>query len=163
VKTLLCCVLFVLSTAPVSRAEIIIRLKDGRSVSVAVNKDDVEAILFTNGSGGGPGSTTMLPAGKTPQNSNGSRPPSVVSQQTASGTVRILSGRFGAAGKYCDAGPKLKAVCDGTAGCEARADGSWCGDPNMGVVKELEVQYSCGAAASVLRAKENDTIQIRCK
>jgi len=160
--------LVLLGAASAGNGEIVIRLKDGRSVSVPVNKEDVEAIIFKDGgSGGGRGGVVPGPdrpiGGMMPQPSPAQPGVAPPAQGAGTGKVRIISCRFGAAGKYCDAATRLQHICNGESSCKAPADGSLCGDPAPGVVKELTVEYSCGGAPVTLRAREGQTLLLRCQ
>lgn len=61
-------------------------------------------------------------------------------------SIQIVSAVYGKSDKTCDARAFLATRCTGRNRCEAMASNNLCGDPNPGLIKQLDVIYRCGPA-----------------
>lgn len=85
----------------------------------------------------------------------------------SSGFIEIVSAEYGVPGRTCSAGPDIKrhvsAACGGfRPRCLVSVSNGWCGDPAVGVVKTLTVEYMCGATRKRASAVENTALVLTC-
>jgi hypothetical protein len=68
----------------------------------------------------------------------------------ASNGIKVLRASYGtpSAGKTCDARAALERACGGKPQCTVRAANNLCGDPDVGVAKELTLTWTCGAGGN---------------
>ena len=62
--------------------------------------------------------------------------------------IRIRRARYGKNGKTCNAKSYLSDLCNTKKSCSVTANNSMCGDPNVGIAKDLVIKYSCGTSTT---------------
>ena len=80
--------------------------------------------------------------------------------------IRILSAQYGdpRSGELCDAAAPIASLCDGRSQCSFDVrNTALCGDPSFGVVKQLDVTYTCGVGYYKTRVSEYDTSKLACQ
>jgi|GEM_PF-4120878 len=78
-------------------------------------------------------------------------------------TVTILDAKYGKNGRYCNATNHYANACNGQDSCTLSVNNWACGNPAWFVVKEVTVDYSCGAETITVTAKERSNIRIECE
>jgi len=86
---------------------------------------------------------------------------------SSSGVIEIVEAEYGVPGRTCTAGPEIKKrVSDACGGirprCLISVSNGWCGDPAVGVVKTLTVDYQCGTTRKRASAAEHMPLELRC-
>ena len=81
--------------------------------------------------------------------------------------IEIVEAEYGVPGRTCTAGPDIKkhvsAACGGfRPRCLVSVSNGWCGDPAVGVVKTLTVEYTCGPNRKSASAAENTGLVLTC-
>ena len=89
------------------------------------------------------------------------------SLSTASAADRELNiheaiyGRDGA-DRTCDAKKPIKEVCDGVSICSFPVNDYLCGDPDVGIVKILRIQFDCGSDVRKAAGAEGSVLTLAC-
>jgi len=87
---------------------------------------------------------------------------------TSTGSIEIVAAEYGAPGRTCTAGPEIKksvsAACEGLfrTRCMVSVSSGWCGDPAVGAVKTLTVDYVCGTTRKRASAADNTQLVLTC-
>lgn len=82
-------------------------------------------------------------------------------------SIEIVAAEYGVPGRTCSAGPEIKKhVSDACGGfrprCLVSVSRGWCGDPAVGVVKTLTVDYLCGATRKRAAAADGSGLELTC-
>ena len=85
----------------------------------------------------------------------------------STGFIEVVEAEYGVPGRTCTAGPDIKkhvsAACGGfRPRCLVSVSNGWCGDPAVGVVKTLTVEYTCGPNRKRASAAENTGLLLTC-
>jgi hypothetical protein len=85
----------------------------------------------------------------------------------STGFIEIVEAEYGIPGRTCTAGAVIKryvsSACDGfRPRCLVSVSTGWCGDPAVGVVKTLTVDYRCGATRKRASAQDNSALLLVC-
>jgi hypothetical protein len=85
----------------------------------------------------------------------------------SSGSIEIVAAEYGVEGRTCTAGAEIKKHVSEACGgfrprCLVSVSTGWCGDPAVGVVKTLTVDYKCGAILKRASAPDNSGLWLVC-
>ena len=81
---------------------------------------------------------------------------------TSSKGIRITSATYGKS-KFCNATGAMAKKCNGKYSCSVMVDNNLCGDPEFGIVKELNYSYSCvGGGGVQSTTAEYQTAVLEC-
>ena len=83
------------------------------------------------------------------------------------GVIEIVEAEYGVPGRTCRAAPDVKKRASDACGgfrprCLISVSNGWCGDPAVGVVKTLTVDYRCGTTLKRASAAEFTSLELRC-
>ena len=87
---------------------------------------------------------------------------------TSAGPLEIVKAEYGVPGRTCSAGPDIKKRVSSACAdpfrprCLVSVSTDWCGDPAVGVVKTLTVDYKCGNKAKWASATDNTALVLSC-
>lgn len=86
---------------------------------------------------------------------------------TSTGFIEIVAAEYGVPGRTCTAGPDIKKYVSSACGgfrprCLVSVSTGWCGDPAVGVVKTLTVDYKCGHTAKRVSASDHSGLLLTC-
>jgi len=82
-------------------------------------------------------------------------------------SIEIVAAEYGVPGRTCTAGPEIKKHVGEACGgfrprCLVSVSNGWCGDPAVGVVKTLTVEYKCGTTRKQASAAERSPLELSC-
>jgi len=85
----------------------------------------------------------------------------------SSGSIEIVTAEYGVPGRTCSAGPEINKYVSSACGgfrprCLVSVSTGWCGDPAVGVVKTLSVDYRCGNTAKRASASDGSGLVLAC-
>ena len=85
----------------------------------------------------------------------------------SAGAIEIVEAEYGVPGRTCRATPDImKRASDACGGfrprCMISVSNGWGGDPAVGVVKTLTVDYRCGSTLKRASAAEFTPLELRC-
>jgi hypothetical protein len=85
----------------------------------------------------------------------------------STGFIEIVEAEYGVPGRTCTAGPNVKKFASEACGgfrprCLVSVSSGWCGDPAVGVVKTLTVEYRCGTTRKRASAVEHTALVLSC-
>jgi hypothetical protein len=85
----------------------------------------------------------------------------------STGFIEIIEAEYGVPGRTCTAGPDIKKYVSEACGgfrprCLVSVSNGWCGDPAVGEVKTLTVEYTCGASRKRASATQNTGLVLSC-
>ena len=91
----------------------------------------------------------------------------VVRYLNSTGFIEIVDAEYGVPGRTCTAGPDIKKYVSSACGgfrprCLVSVSTGWCGDPAVGAVKTLTVDYKCGDTAKRVSASDGTGLVLRC-
>jgi hypothetical protein len=87
---------------------------------------------------------------------------------SSSGPLEIVKAEYGVPGRTCNAGPDIKRRVSSACAdpfhprCLVSVSTDWCGDPAVGMVKTLTVDYKCGQKPKRASASDNSGLVLEC-
>jgi len=86
---------------------------------------------------------------------------------TSTGFIEIVEAEYGVPGRTCSAGPDIKKHASDACGgfrprCLISVSNGWCGDPAVGALKTLTIDYRCGTTVKRASATEHMPLELRC-
>lgn len=122
-------------------ATMYIHTRDGRTIRVDVNRDEVDRIEYSN-------SRQRDYRGSNTHSSRG---------------IVIIRAEYGQRDRWCDATEYLRRECEGRMPCTPTIGNHMCGDPIPGVRKEAIINYRCPDGVRTTRGAEGQTMNIDCR